>query len=89
MSNYKITDYSKKKAKDLDVEIKPSMNPKKKIDVFKNGKKISSIGAVGYMDYPNYILKDGKEKADKRRELYHKRHKNEGINGKYAKALLW
>jgi hypothetical protein len=89
MSNYKITNYSKQKAKDLNVEIKPSTNPKKKIDVFKNGKKFSSIGAAGYKDYPTYLLTDGKDKADKRRELYHKRHKNEGTNGKYAKALLW
>jgi len=89
MSNYKITNYSKQKAKELNVQIKPSSNPNKKIDVFKNDKKIASIGANGYMDYPNYLEKKGSEIANKRRELYHKRHKNEGINGKFSKALLW
>jgi hypothetical protein len=38
--SYKITNYSKIKAKELNVDIKPSTNPKKKIDVFKNDKKI-------------------------------------------------
>lgn len=42
---YSISDYSYQQAKKLDVDIKPSTNPKKKIDVFKAGKKITSIGA--------------------------------------------
>ena len=34
----KIKDCSYKQAEKLGVEIKPSTNPKKKIDVYKNGK---------------------------------------------------
>ena len=45
---YKITDYSIKKAKQLNVTIRPSGNKKKKIDVIKDGKVIASIGAKGY-----------------------------------------
>ena len=37
---YHITNYSKKKAKELNVQIRPSTNQKKKIDVFKDNKKI-------------------------------------------------
>ena len=33
---YKIKDYSYKQAEQLGVEIRPSTNPKKKIDVCKN-----------------------------------------------------
>ena len=35
---YKIKDCSYQQAEKLGVEIKPSTNPKKKIDVYKNGK---------------------------------------------------
>ena len=44
--SYKITNYSYNQAKKLNVEIKPSTNKKKKIDVFKDNKKIASIGAI-------------------------------------------
>ena len=36
---YHITNYSKNKAKELNVIIKPSKNKNKKLDVFKDGKK--------------------------------------------------
>jgi hypothetical protein len=90
---YKITDYTKKRAKSLGVEVKPSSVKGKKIDVFKNGKKVASVGAIGYNDYPTHIAKNGKEFADKRRKLYKIRHKNDkdkkGTNGYYADKLLW
>lgn len=88
--SYKITDYSYSKAKKLNVDIKPSKNKNKKIDVFKNNKLIASVGAIGYNDYPTYISKKGVEYAEKRKKLYHERHKHDDKpNGKYAKALLW
>jgi hypothetical protein len=90
---YKITKYSFEQANKLGVEIKPSVNKNKKIDVFKNGKKISSIGFLGMMDYPNYIIKDGKPVAEERRKLYKLRHKKDlqkvGSNGYYANKILW
>ena len=76
-------------AKKLNVIIKPSTNPKKKIDVFKNDKRIASIGGIGYSDYPHYIREQGKEYADKRRSLYHQRHKSTGIGEYYSKRILW
>ena len=44
--SYKITKYSKEQAKKLGVVIKPSTRKNKKIDVFKDGNKISSIGPI-------------------------------------------
>ena len=38
---YHITNYTKQKAKELNVQVKPSTNSKKKIDVYKNNKKIA------------------------------------------------
>jgi hypothetical protein len=95
---YVITKYTKQQAKKLGVDIKPSKNKTKKIDVFKNGKKIASVGAIGYKDYPTYTILENKgvyEKgyAKKRRKLYKIRHtKDRKINGSagyYADKLLW
>lgn len=91
--SYKITEYTKRKAKTLGVQIKPSSVKGKKIDVFKDGKKIASVGSLGYNDYPTYIEKKGKKFADERRTLYKTRHKKDkdikGTNGYYADKLLW
>ena len=88
---YKITNYSYNQAKKLNVEIKPSTNKNKKIDVFKNEKKIASIGAIGYNSFPEYIIKKGLDYANERRKLYKQRHKKDidGKNGKWANAILW
>lgn len=89
---YKIKQYSYKQAEKLGVEIKPSTNPKKKIDVFKNNKKIVSIGAINFLDYPNYLEID-KEKAEQKKNNYWKRHKNNVNNkngaGYYSARILW
>lgn len=88
---YTITNYSKQKAKEYDVIIKPSKKKNKKIDVYKDNKLIASIGAKGYKDYPTFILEEGKEYADKKRELYRKRHKKDltSGNGLWTNRLLW
>lgn len=90
---YEITDYSYQQAKRLGVTIKPSTNKKKKIDVFKDGDKIASIGAMGYGDYPTFTKEKGKEFADKKRQLYKKRHEKDrhikGTAGYFADQLLW
>jgi hypothetical protein len=87
---YEITSYTRDMAKELGVTIKSSDNKNKKIDVFKNNKKIASVGAVGYKDYPTYIKEKGLEYANERRRLYRIRHKNDkNANGYYANALLW
>jgi hypothetical protein len=88
---YEISSYTKEKAKGLGVVVKPSIVKGKKIDVFKNDKKIASIGAIGYKDYPSYLKEDGKEIADKHRKLYKIRHAKDlkSGNGFWANKLLW
>ena len=91
--SYQISQYTKKKAKQLGVIVKPSSNPKKKIDVFKDDKKIASIGSISYYDYPTYLKTKGKEYAEERRRLYKIRHakdlSNEGSPGWWSDQLLW
>ena len=88
---YNITDYSYKQAQKLGVQIRPSTSKNKKIDVFKKGVKVATIGDTRYQDYPNYIDTRGKPYADERRKLYRIRHKNDLKNGNgfYANKILW
>lgn len=92
MSKYEVTERTKMKARLLGVSVKPSKNPEKKIDVFKKGEKVASVGQAGALDFPNYLKKD-KELAEKRRLLYKKRHEKDrkvvGSPGYYAFNLLW
>lgn len=89
---YKISDYSFKQAQKLGVNIKPSTNKNKKIDVFKNNQKIASIGALGYKDYPTY-LKENPKIAESKRKAYKARHEKDrnikDSNGFYADKILW
>jgi len=90
---YKITNYSKQQAKKLGVKIKPSTQKGKKIDVFKNDKKVASIGAIDYGDYPTYIKKFGRAYADDRRRLYKLRHEKyrniPDTPSFYSDKILW
>jgi hypothetical protein len=90
---YQITDYTYQQAKRLGVEVKPSTDKKKKIDVIKYGKKVASVGAIGYNDYPTYVKEKGLAYANERRKLYKIRHSKDrvkiGSNGYYADKLLW
>lgn len=90
---YKITNYSKRRARELGVDIFPSSRNNKKIDVFRKGKKIASIGAIGYLDYPTYLSRYGKKIADQKRAAYYARHKEnlkvKGSPGYYAARILW
>jgi len=90
---YKITKYTLKKAKKLKVVVKPSTNPTKKIDIYKKGEKIASVGARGMNDFPTYIKKNGLHYAKTRRRLYRMRHEKDRhtkwTNGWLADQLLW
>jgi len=90
---YTITNYTYKQARKIGVTVKPSTNKTKKIDVYKKGNKIASIGAYGMNDFPTYIKKRGIKYAKTRRRLYKIRHnkdrKKKGSNGYYADILLW
>jgi hypothetical protein len=90
---YTITKYTYKQAKKLGVTVKPSTNKTKKIDVYKKGKKVASIGAADMNDFPTYMKLKGKKYAQTRRKLYKMRHERDrhvkGSNGYYADVLLW
>ena len=90
---YIITDYTKQKSKQLNVDVIPSKNKTKKIDVYKSGVKLCSIGASGYSDYPNYIKSHSLVYANERRRLYKIRHGKDltkkNSAGFYAWNLLW
>lgn len=86
---YVITPYTRAKAKELGVTVTPSTKRHKKLDVFRNGSLIASVGDTRYKDYPTYLKEKGKEYALERRRLYHLRHKGEGLAGQLAMELLW
>jgi len=90
---YSITNYTRKQAKKLGVIVKPSTNKTKKIDVYKNDRKIASVGAYGMNDYPTYMKKMGLKYAKTRRRLYKMRHekdrKKKWSHGWLADKLLW
>lgn len=86
---YVITEYTKKKAREIDMEVRPSTHRGKKIDVYEDGVKIASIGDVRYKDYPTFLQEDGKVIAEERRRLYHQRHTKDTLGEMLAKWLLW
>lgn len=86
---YQITDYTKRRAKEIGVEVSHSDKKDKKIDVFRDGVYLKSIGQKGKMDYPTWIKERGKEYADERRRLYYQRHPKDSLGELLAKWLLW
>lgn len=93
MSRYRIKEYTQQQAQKLGVEVRPSTNKGKKLDVYKRGEKIASIGDVRYADYPSYVQTKGTTFANERRRLYKLRHEKDrhikGTSGYYADKLLW
>uniref|UniRef100_A0A6C0BBZ6 Uncharacterized protein n=1 Tax=viral metagenome TaxID=1070528 RepID=A0A6C0BBZ6_9ZZZZ len=91
--SYKITKYTLAQAKKIGVTVKPSTNKTKKIDVFKQGKKIASVGAAGMNDYPTFMKNQGIKFAKTRRRLYKMRHEKDRhikwSRGWLADVLLW
>ena len=95
---YKISTYTINQAKRLGVNVRPSRTKGKKIDVFKNGEKVASVGALGMNDYPTYLEKErsglvAEGTAKRRRKAYKMRHEKDrhirGSKGFYADKLLW
>jgi len=84
MSGYTISQYTRSQAKKLGVQVRRSTS---------KGKKIASVGALGYKDYPSFMKSHGKSYANKRRSAYKKRHSKDrskkGSRGYYADKLLW
>jgi hypothetical protein len=88
---YKILPYTKERAKELGLVVKPSSDPKKKLDVYKDDEFLCSIGANGMGDYPTYFKLQGEEVANERRRLFHLRTQHAEVGSKQwlSKLLLW
>lgn len=92
---YDITDYTNNQARRIGTIVKPSQFKDKKIDIYDANTKqyITSVGKRGMSDYPTYIQTHGKAYADKRRQLFYKRFKDQidkvGSNAWYSAMLLW
>ena len=90
---YIITDYTLKRAKQMQVTVQLSQKKNKKIDVLKNGVRIATIGDSRYKDFPTYVIENGIEFANNRKMAYYMRNKKNiekiNSNGFYAAKLLW
>ena len=97
---YTITQHTRDAAKRIGVVVRPSKLKGKKIDVFKDGKKVASVGAVGYGDFGTFLKTLGPIKAARRRRAYLRRHSTEPktkmVDGRkvrtpsyYADTILW
>lgn len=90
---YNISLHTRRQAKRIGVTVKPSKLKGKKIDVYKNGNKVASVGATGYDDYGTLLGKGKRELAEKKRKAYKARHQRyrtkKGTNSYYADQLLW
>lgn len=77
---------AKVRAKALGVEIKPSTIKHKKLDVFKHGEKIASIGDKRYSDF----LQHGDDERRRRYKARHEPHRHKrGTPSYYADQILW
>jgi hypothetical protein len=83
---YTITKYSFDKAKRLGVEIVPSTVKNKKIDVYKNGIKVASIGDSRYTDF---ATTGNKEQRRRFKLRFDKTRKIIGSNSYWSDQLLW
>ena len=83
---YVITKYSLDKAKKLGVEIVTSTVKNKKIDVYKNGIKVASIGDIRYTDF---ATTGNKEQRRRFKLRFDKTRKVVGSNSYWSDQLLW
>jgi hypothetical protein len=83
---YKISQYSLDRAKKLGVTIQPSKVKNKKIDVFKDGIKVASIGDIRYTDY---ATTGNKEQRRRFKLRFDKSRKVVGSNSYWSDKILW
>jgi hypothetical protein len=92
---YHLRPHHKLQARKLGVIIRPATKSPFKIDVFSRdtGEYLTSIGDRKYKDYMLYVEEDGYDVAERRRELYWKRHgktaKVPGSRSFFAAHILW
>tara|TARA_R110002049_G_scaffold142703_1_gene304602 strand:+ start:4611 stop:4871 length:261 start_codon:yes stop_codon:yes gene_type:complete len=77
---------AKANAAKIGVIVKPSKNKNKKLDVFKDGKKIASIGSKYYYDY---TITQDKKKQKSYLARFAKTRVKVGTPSYYAWKILW
>jgi len=90
---FEIRAHHRQQARRLGYSIRPSATRGKKLDVYRNGIKLASIGAKGYWDYASYL--DAEKRgllplgtADAKRKAYRARHADERLQGKTTPGYL-
>ena len=86
---YEISPATYKAAKQYNLDIFPSTKTYKKIDVWRKGEFLASVGDNRYKDYHIYLKENGKAFAEERRRLFHLRHSGDTFKLRCAKLLLW
>lgn len=87
---YEISDKQYEIAEQLGIDICVSENPRKKIDVYKKGQFLFSIGAVNFKSLSELIEMYGRDEAYRKRNLYLSRHKSQcDLKSIYEIRLLW
>ena len=86
---YVIQPYTRERARLVGVTVEPSSVKGKKLDVFADGHKIASIGALGYKDYPTFLATAGPSVAEEHRRRYRMRHRKKSLGEMLALWLLW
>ena len=86
---YEISKGSFKIAKQYGLQIQPSTKKNKKIDVYKQGEYVASIGDSRFKDFHIYLKEQGEAYANERARLYYGRHQKVSMKEQLAKLLLW
>ena len=86
---YEISKQTYKAAKQYNLDIFPSKKLNKKIDVYRGGLYVGSVGDIRYKDYHIYLKQDGKQVANERRRLFHLRNPKDSFKNRLVKLLLW
>ena len=77
---------AKVKAAKIGVSVKPSTVKYKKLDVYKSGEKIASIGDLRYSDFNLH----GDSERRRRYKLRHEKHRHiKGSASYFADKILW
>ena len=77
---------ARSKARAIGVTIRPSRAKNKKLDVYKDGRKVASIGDIRYEDFNTH--KDPERR--RRYKIRHEKHRHiKGSASYYADKILW
>ena len=86
---YEISPRTYKVAKQYGLQIQSSTKKNKKIDVYKQGEYVASIGDSRFKYFHIYLKEQGEAYANERARLYYGRHQKVSMKEQLAKLLLW